>query len=214
MKKIILLLLLTITTSCSSLIPLQANLDNQTLLLTESKDILAQYQLDSKIKDGELEHKVFLKNGKKSSSGSTDKYQSETAFKKIYKSYLLSKFNSYSDSKIKINIMLVDLKLVTNFTTSTMIMLNGQSKYTRKAIGNFYVKIVYNGKEYQKDIQVSVDGYNETTTSTTNNYRGQPSYNRNSISNPTQQKSKLLENMFNKSIIQVDKYLDFIISKN
>lgn|GEM_PF-3827014 len=68
---------------------MQANLDNQTLLLTESKDISAQYQLSSKIKDGELEHKAFLKNGKKSSSGSTDEYQSETAFKKIYKSYLL-----------------------------------------------------------------------------------------------------------------------------
>jgi len=214
MKKIILLLLLTVTTSCSSLIPLQANLDNQTLLLTESKDISAQYQLSSKIKDGELEHKVFLKNGNKSSSGITNKYQSETAFKKIYKSYLLSKFNSYSDSKIKINIMLVDLKLVTNFTTSTMIMLGGQSKYTRKAIGNFYVKTVYNGKEYQKDIKVSVDGYNETSTSTTTNYRGQHSYNINSISNPTQQKSKLLESMFNKSIIQVDKYLDFIINEN
>jgi len=36
-----------------------------------------------------IKHKAFLKNGKKSSSGSTDEYQSETAFKKIYKSYLL-----------------------------------------------------------------------------------------------------------------------------
>jgi hypothetical protein len=215
MKKTILLLTLSfVLTSCVSTIPLSANLDNQTLLLTENKDLKVEYNLRSQVKDGNIEYVSFKKNGKEISDGGIDvMYQSETAFKSIFKDYLNSKFNKYSENKILVDINLTNLRIEQRFLTSTFNMMGGDSKTNKKAICELTATIKYNGKVYKKDFKVTNTSYNETNSTVESDYFGRRTRSRESLSNPSLQKSKMLENAFNQAVIRFDNYITMIINK-
>jgi hypothetical protein len=76
-------------------------------------------------------------------------------------------------------------------------MLTGNSKVNVEAIISVHVLIEYHGKKYEKQFDVSATDYNESQQMKSGNY----TYTVNQT-NPTQQKSKLLESSFNKTIIQ------------
>ena len=75
-----------------------------------------------------------------------------------------------------------------------------------EAIGDFYVKVEFRGKVFEKDIAVNVSEYNDVRTGTV----GSIAYTSNAV-NPTQQKSKLLESCLNRSVLEFENFLKSIM---
>ncbi|MFW6246815.1 MAG: hypothetical protein ACOC22_01420 [bacterium] len=209
MKKIFGLIgiMLLITTSCVTTIPLQTNVDNQTMLLAENRNMKVNYDLVSHVADGNITYVSVLLNGTESVNNVGYKYASETAFKKIWSGYFSSKFNKHATDEINVKVTLIDLMLREQAATSVgMTMLTGNSKQNVNAIATFHVLINYQGKEYENEFEVDVSDYNETQQMKAGDF-----YYTASHTNPTQQKSKLLERCFNKSIIDFENFLRSII---
>lgn len=211
MRKFSLILLTAVSlSSCTVTIPLQSNLSDQTLLLAENRNIKADYHLESEVLDGYINFTSVLKNGSASTYDKAYKYNGATAFSNIWEGYFSSKFNSYSKEVMNVTIVLQKLELKQNSTTSLgMTALTGNSKMNVEAVGEFYVKVEFQGKVYEKDINVNVSEYNESQTTNI----GGISYTSNAA-NPTQQKSKLLESCLNRSVIEFENFLKSVLQND
>jgi len=193
--------------SCATIIPLQTNLSDQTMLLAENRNIKANYSLVSNIPDGFISYVYVLKNGSETMMNSSYKYASESAFKKIWNSYFASKFNPYSNDQIDIIVTLKELKLREQAATSVgWAVLIGNIKANIDAIATIHVLVNYHGKKYENQFEINASDYNETQQMRAGNY-----YYTINQNNPTQQKAKLLESCLNKSVIQFENLLRSIM---
>ena len=208
MKKLILsLCMLAFMTSCSVTIPLQTNLSEATLLMAKNKDINVTYDLISEVPDGYITYYNVMKNGNEQSYDESYKYQSATAFGKIWSSYFQSKFNNYSKNEMKVEVVMQSLELRQKSSTSVgFTALTGNSKVTVEADASFYVKVDYRGETFEKDIKVNVSDYNESQTVR----YGNNSYT-STQTNPTQQKAILLQNCLNRAVIEFENFLSSIM---
>ena len=211
MKKILLLLLASmVLTSCSVTIPMQSNLSDQTMLIAKNKDIKANYTLSSRVSDGQIVLTSVMRNGNESNNQGNLEYASETAFKRMWSTYFSSKFNEYADDEMEVLVELVDLRLRQKSGTSVgETLFTGNTKYNVEAIAVVYFSVDYNGENYNKEFEVVASDYNESQSMQSGNYN----YSVNQ-KNPTQQKSKLLENSLNKSIIQFENFVSAVILSN
>ncbi|PKG44052.1 hypothetical protein [Psychroflexus sp. MES1-P1E] len=208
MKKIFILLIVSnFIISCSTTIPLQANLSDQTMLLADNKDINANYSLSSEVPDGNMALTSVMKNGNSKNNLEAFQYASTTAFNRLFDSYFSNKFNSYSEDVIDVQVTLTDLRLVEKTATSVgATLLTGNSKFNVDAVAKVYVNIKYEGEVYEKDFEVVASEYNESQNI---NY-GNTSY-KVTQKNPMQQRSELLENCLNKAIIQFENYVSSVV---
>ncbi|MBW1612594.1 MAG: hypothetical protein JRJ57_01195 [Deltaproteobacteria bacterium] len=204
MKKLSILAFISLLiTSCTVTIPMQTNLSDQTMLLAENRNIKANYTLTSNVPDGFIQYVSVLKNGNESYSNESYKYASTSAFNKLWESYFSSKFNSYSKEIMDIEISLLELKLREQASTSIgFTVLTGNSKVNVDAIAKVKAVISYHGEKYETQFEVNASDYNESQQMQAGNY----SYTINQ-NNPTQQKSQLLDNCLNRSIIQFENFL-------
>ena len=194
-------------TSCTITIPMQTNLSDQTMLLAENRNIMADYTLITNISDGYIPYVSVLKNGNETYKDSDYKYASSTAFKKLWESYFSSKFNSYAKEKMEIEITLLELELREQASTSIgFTVLTGNSKVNVDAIAKIKAVVLFHDEKYETQFDVTASDYNESQQIETNN----SSYTINQ-NNPTQQKSQLLDNCLNRSIIQFENFLRSII---
>jgi hypothetical protein len=203
---IALILVLFFISSCSTMIPMQANLSDQTLLLADNKNLKIEPTLISNVDDGSIQTISVLKNGSESSSTYYE-YKSKTAFNRIWGEYFGSKYNNFSKDTLYAEVTLNRLYLKTSSANSIGAqVLTGNTKFNQSAEAEIYVKIRYKGKEYENLFTASASEYNETQTVTygdvTTTY---------SQSNPMQQRAVLLEDALNKSIIQFDNFIESLL---
>jgi|9_EtaG_2_1085328.scaffolds.fasta_scaffold09262_2 hypothetical protein len=202
---IIMLIMLVsiIFAACSTTIPLQSNLSDQTLLMADNKNIKADFVLNSEIPDGKIQQVYFLKNGKRSGSKEFD-YQSETAFTQMWSSYFDNKFNKFSKDEMKITSILKDLYLEEQSSSSIGAqMLTGNNKSNVEAVAIIEVEVEYKGETYRNEFNVSSSDYQETQST---------EYGTFSQKNPMEQRSILLQSTLNRSVIQFDNFIRQILS--
>jgi hypothetical protein len=204
MKKLLFFLsLMFLITSCSVTLPLQTNLSENTLLLSKSKDIKVDYVVVSDIKDGFIPYKSIQKNGTVTESNEYFKYSTETGLKTIWKNYFESKFNDYSTNQINVKIKQTEFYLKEQSTTAIgLTMLTGNAQSIVEAYSTIKIIIVYNGKTYQKDFNIVTNGYQETQQMKMGSFY---------YTNPTAQKSQLIQDCYNKGIVLFESYLNSII---
>lgn len=209
MKYLIIFLIPLALASCSPVIPMQANLSDQTLLLSKNKNIKPEFELESWVVNGPLTQINVQKNGEETTNNYFE-YSSETAFQRIWTSYFSSKFNSLSSDTMEVNITLQELYIKNNISTSIAgTLITGNSQYNAEAVAIIEVFVVYQGEEYKNRIEATSSEFNETQATNI----GGVTYYRNET-NPMQQKAKLLESALNKSVIQFDNYMTSILEYN
>lgn len=192
--------------SCSTMIPMQANLSDQTLLLADNKNLKIEPTLTSNVDDGPIQTISVLLNGTESSSTYYE-YNSKTAFNRIWGEYFDSKYNNFSKDTLYAEVTLNRLYLKTSSANSIGAqVLTGNTKFNQSAEAEIYVKITFKGEEYENLFTASASEYNESQTvtygSVTTTY---------SQSNPMQQRAVLLEDALNKSIIQFDNFIESLL---
>jgi len=188
------------------MIPMQANLSDQTLLLAKNKNLKINYNLNSEIPDGEIKQLSFLKNGSSTTSAYYE-YNSSTAFQKIWDEYFSSKYNNFSKDTIEVQVILKDIYLKTEAgNTIGGQLLTGNVRVNNSAEANIYVKVTINNESYENEFKVNASDYNESQTSTVGNY----TYTTNQT-NPMQQRAELLESAINKSILQFDNFIESLL---
>ena len=191
--------------ACSTTIPLQANLSDQTLLMADNKNIRADFTLISEVPDGKIQQTYYLKNGNRSGSKEFE-YQSETAFTQMWSSYFENKFNKFSNSQMIITATLKSLYLEEQSSSSIGGQIfTGNNKSNVEAFGVVFVEVIYNGETYQNEFKVSSSDYQETQST---------DYGTFSKENPMEQRSSLLESTLNRSIIQFDNFIRQILTAN
>ena len=206
-KSFYILFTLLVLTSCSVMIPLQTNLSDQTMLLAENRNINANYTLESNIPDGYIDYISVQKNGRESMDNKSNKYATETAFFKVWDAYFSNKFNPYSNDQMDIKVTLKDLYLKQQAMTSIgYTLLTGNEKMNMEAVAIFSFLVDYHGKRYEKQIEVNTADYNESQSVS----YGDTHYTT-TLTNPTQQKAMLLQDCFNKSVIQFENFLSMIM---
>jgi hypothetical protein len=192
-----------LVSACSTTIPLQSNLSDQTLLMVENKNIKVIVDLVSLVPNGEIEQVYFLKNGSRSSAQKFE-YQSETAFRNMWNAYFENKFNSFSKTEMVVKVTLKELYLSEQSATSIGTqLLTGNSKSNVEAVGLFVVEVQNNGETYQNELKVSSSEYQETQST---------NYGVFTKKNPMEQRALLLQNTFNRSIIQFDNFIRQILT--
>lgn len=190
---------------CSTTIPLQSNLSDQTMLMAENKNIKAEYVLNSEVPNGKISQVFYMKNGNRSGSKEFT-YQPETAFKNIWKSYFDNKFNSFSSDEMVITATLKELYLEEKSSTSIgATLFTGNTKSNVEAITKVMVTVEYKGENYSNEFEVSSSEYQETQSTEYGTY---------SKKNPMEQRSVLLQNSLNRSVIQFDNFIRQIITAN
>jgi hypothetical protein len=206
MKKLISILSIVISLgliSCTSVIPVTSGLSTQTVTATKNFDIKLDAELISKPKDGKLEYIYRQKNNKEVMPGNTLSYQSETAFKKIWNSYIETKFNSASKKVVKAKITLMELKIINKSETSAFNqMMTSRGQVTVSAEAVIKVELEHNGRKIQKIMTITDSDYNDYTSGVSGT-----NYVSVSHTNPIALKANLLNNVLNKSIIYFDNYI-------
>jgi len=204
MKNLCILLILgAVLTSCTVTIPMQTNLSDQTMLLAENRNIKANYTIYSDVPDGFINYVSATKNGNETVNNEAYKYASTTAFSKLWDSYFASKFNGYSKDEMDIEVVLKKLQFKEQASTSVgMTMLTGNIKQNVEAIASVYVLVTYHGEKYENQFDVSASDYNESQQMKAGN-----TYYTVNQTNPTQQKSMLLDACLNKTIVQFENFL-------
>jgi hypothetical protein len=209
MKKNYLLLITIIlfTSACAVKIPMQANLSEQTMLMAKNKNIKADYVLASNVLDGPIAWATVQKNGREYVSKAEYEYDSETAFNKIWNAYFSSKFNSLADETVEIDVLLVDLYLLRISSTSIgENIITGNSRYSIEAIAVLEFTVNYKGKTHTETFEINASDYNESRP-----IQQDGVYQRESLENPTRQKSDLLESCLNRSVIQFENFINSIV---
>jgi hypothetical protein len=199
---------LLIIFSCTTTIPVQANLSDQIMLLAKNKNIKANYTLVSEVPDT-IPYIFEYKSSTQGSSAGLD-YNAELAFNKIWGAYFSNKFNSYSTDQMNILVTLISLSMKEKSATSTgMMLLTGNVKSNIEAVAKIHVIIDYRGKKYENEFNISSAEYQESQQI----QAGSMSYTKYQT-NPTQQKSILFENCLNRSIIEFENFLNSAIFTN
>lgn len=189
--------------ACSTTIPLQSNLSDQTMLMADNKNIKANYTLTSEVSDGLIDEVYVQKNGTRSTTKNLE-YASETAFNNIWSSYFSNKFNDFSRDTMYINVNLMDLYLKETSSTSIgATLFTGNSKSNVEAITKVFVEVEYKGETFKNEFEVSSSGYQETQSTEFGTY---------SKNNPMEQKAQLLEGSLNRAIIQFENFVSQIIN--
>lgn len=199
---------LLIVFSCTTTIPVQANLSDQIMLLAKNKDIKANYTLVSEVPDT-LPYTYEYKNDAQNTVSSLD-YNAELAFNKIWGSYFSNKFNNYSKDQMDIIVTLKSLSMKEKAATSTgMMLLTGNTKSNIEATAKIHIVIDYHGKKYENEFNISSAEYQESQQMK----YGNTIYTKYQT-NSTQQKSILFENCLNRSIIEFENFLNSAIITN
>lgn len=202
-KLIFLSSLMIFVSACSTTIPLQSNLSDQTMLMADNKNIKANYTLTSEVSDGLIDEVYVQKNGTRSTTKNLE-YASETAFNNIWSSYFSNKFNDFSRDTMYINVNLMDLYLKETSSTSIgATLFTGNSKSNVEAITKVFVEVEYKGETFKNEFEVSSSGYQETQSTEFGTY---------SKNNPMEQKAQLLEGSLNRAIIQFENFVSQIIN--
>lgn len=201
----ILIIFAILMTACSTTIPLQTNLSDQTLLNAENKNIKADFILNSEVPDGTIQQVQFMKNGNRSGDKEFE-YKSETAFKQMWSSYFDNKFSNFADDEMKITATLKDLYLEEQSSSSIGAqLLTGNSKSNVEAVGVVNVEVKYKGEIYEDEFEVSSSDYQETQST---------QYGTIAKENPMEQRSTLLQNTLNRSIVRFDNLTSQILAAN
>lgn len=204
-NKLSIVLLFLFITACTPTIPLQSNLSDQIMLMSDMKNIQANFTLTSDIPNGVLTKVHVRKDGTQSSSQYAE-YASETAFSNIWTSYFSNKFNRFASESMTITVNLDDLYLKELSATSLgERLLTRNSKSTVEAVARIFVEIEYNGERYQNEFDVSASDYRETQSTEDGTFAN---------TNTTQQVSLLLESALNRSVIQFDSFVSSILISN
>ena len=207
LSNLVILISLCLFSACSTMIPMQANLSDQTLLLAKNKNLKINYNLNSEIPDGEIKQLSFLKNGSSSTTSAYYEYNSSTAFQKIWDEYFSSKYNNFSKDTVDVEVILKDLYLKTQAgNTIGGQLLTGNVRVNNSAEGKLYVKVTINEETFENEFTVNSSAYNESQTNTIGNY----TYTTNET-NPMQQRAELLESVLNKSIVQFDNFIESLL---
>jgi len=189
--------------SCTVTIPMQTGLSDQTLLLAENKNIKADFVVSSNIPNGFIRYVGVMKNGNETVDNSSHKYDIETAFRKLWNSYFLSKFNSYAEDEMVVRLILEDFELRNQSATSIgETMLTGNATSNVEAIAVIDATVIYHGQTYHNKVTVSSSDYQETQTTS---YGGTyyTSYNK----NPTQQKAQIIDGCLNRGVVQFENFV-------
>lgn len=198
-----LMLYFILINACSSSIPLQTNLSDQTLLMAENKNIKADFVLYSDISNGKIKQILFLRNGNQSGIREFD-YQSETAFKQMWAAYFDNKFNSFANEEMKITAVLKDLYLTEQSSTSIGgQVFTGNNRSNVESVGVVWVEIEYKSEIFKNEFTVSSSDYQETQST---------NYGTFSKVNPMEQRSRLLQSTLNRSVIQFDNFVRQVLS--
>ncbi len=206
MKKLFFIFCALSLVSCSLRIPMQTNISNQTLLITDNKPIKADYNLISVIPNGPIKLVTIQRNGREYVQEKQFEYASETAFKKMFTNYFEGKYNSFEDNVINIKIKLLDLYMIQkNSTSSGMTIMTGNMKYKMVGVAEMSVDISYKGETYTKTLNIEASEYNESQNTNYGTY---------SKTNPTMQRSLLLQSTFNRAIIKVDNMVSQVLGVN
>ncbi|HAC16349.1 MAG TPA: hypothetical protein DCE78_10465, partial [Bacteroidetes bacterium] len=113
--------------------------------------------------------------------------------------YFENKFNSFSKTEMDVKVTLKELFLSEQSATSIGAqLLTGNNKSNVEAVGVFMVEVQYKGETYQNELKVSSSEYQETQST---------NYGTFSKNNPMEQRAQLLQNTFNRSIIQFDNFI-------
>ena len=107
---------------------------------------------------------------------------------------------------MKITATLKDLYLEEQSSSSIGAQLfTGNNKSNVEAVGIINVEVEYKGETYQNEFEVSSSEYQETQST---------EYGTFSKKNPMEQRSTLLQNTLNRSIIQFDNFIRQVLSAN
>jgi hypothetical protein len=190
--------------SCATSLPLLTNLSDQTLLLTENRNIKADYKLTSKLSGEQIAYDAMQKNGQLNSTGRTIRYNATTAFEAIFSKWFNAKFNPYSSEVIKIYVTLEDCYLLSkaNNSVAAQLFLAKENETTEEAVVVVAVNIEYKGRSYSNSFESTSSDYNSTVTTKRGTYM---------MKNQSQQQATLIQNAFNSGIIMVDNMLKQIM---
>lgn len=185
MKKL-LILFLVFFYSCSVNIPSSTYLKDN---IIEDKNVQVKYTISSDIKDGIIEYYNEDLNIIKKY-----KYNVESNFNSIWKEYFNKKYNKYSKDIIFINVNQIDFFII-------------ESKKFIGVYSKININIKYNDLIYNDIFEISSNDnefvviYNDGIY-----YR--------IIKYSPEQKSKLIDDCFNNSILIIDKHIDNILKNN
>jgi hypothetical protein len=202
-KSILMLLIGASLASCTVTIPMQTTLSDQTLLLAENKNIKADFVISSNVPDGYVRYVSVMKNGNESVHNESYKYAIETAFRKLWNNYFLSKFNSYAEDVMVVRLILEDFELHDQSTTSVgYTLLTGNAQYSVEAIAVIDATVIYHGETYHNKVTVSSSDYQEAQSMQYGN-----TYYTSYSSNPTQQKAQIIDQCLNKGVVQFENFV-------
>lgn len=198
MKKL-LFFLVPLLASCATTIPLQTNLDNSVMLMTKNRNIKVEYKVTSLVPDGFIAIRYVQRNGNISATNVRElKYDIETGLKAIWKNYFDLKFNEFSDETMTVDICQTNFYLADVASSSVgELLLTGSSEGNYEAHSQLEVSIEYKGKMYRKMFNVSSTGYHKSIGEYHN-------------TNPTAQRSALIQDCLNKGIIMFDNFISSI----
>jgi len=204
MKKTIVLLLIGATfASCSVTIPMKTSLSDQTLLMAENKNIKADFVISSNVPDGYIRYVSVSKNGNETVKNESYKYAIESAFRKLWNSYFLSKFNNYSEDVMVVRLILEDFELREQSETSVATtLLVGYAKYDVDVIAVIDATVIYHGQTYHNKVTVSSSDYQEMQSM---QYGNTVYYDYSS--NPTEQQAQLIDQCLNKGVVQFENFI-------
>ncbi|MBA7493870.1 hypothetical protein ES702_04435 [subsurface metagenome] len=204
---IVMLCVCCIAISCTVTIPMQTNLSDQTMLLAENKNINANTTISSNIPDGFLKYTAISKNGNETPNNDWLKYPIETAFKKIWNGYFSAKYTEYSKDTMVVMLVLEDFYFRDQSATSMGgAMFTGNVKTSLEATSVISAIIIYHNETYHKKVEVSTSDYNEFQQMKAGN-----TYYTSSQTNPTQQKSDLIDACLNKGIVQFENFVNSVL---
>lgn len=208
MKKLLFILFVgLLASSCVTTLPLQSNLNDNTLLMSKNKNLKVTYDISSDIKDGLILCEFVQKNGKIQNNTNAFQCPIESALKSIWKNYFESKFNESAREEINVIIKQTNFFLKDQATTSIGVtMVTGNSQSMDEAHSSIEITIIYQGQKYKKTFDIVTNEFQESQIHTNGYYSYTSSYH-----NPTEQKTRLVENCLNKGIVLFDSYINSIL---
>jgi hypothetical protein len=193
-----------LASSCATTLPFMNNLSDQTLLLTENRNIKVDYKLNSQVEGDRIYYDAMQKNGQINSTGRTIGYNATAVFEAIFSKWFNAKFNPYSTEVMKINVTLEDCYLLSkaNNSVAAQIFLAQENETTEEAVVVVAVDIEYKGRSYSNKFESTSSDYNSTVTTQYGTYM---------MKNKSQQQATLIQNAFNSGIVMVDNMLKQIM---
>ncbi|MFW6225634.1 MAG: hypothetical protein ACOC3V_01580 [bacterium] len=171
--------------------------------MSENKNINVNYNVISNIKDGNIKYISTNMSGKSIINNEMFKYPAETGLKRMWSNYFNNKFSTFSKDTMVIKIQQLDFYIEDVSSTSVgYTVLTGNSKSSVEVHSKISVVIEYKNKIYERVFDINADDYQETQSTKYGTY---------SNTNPNEQKSRLIQECYNRGIIMIDSYINQII---